>query len=74
MIPFGENKISKNRIINRRMFILGAAKIIFLTGIVGRLFSLQISESLQVSNFKMFANFVKFAKSSGNNNGIHFTS
>ena len=45
MISFGDNKISKNRTINRRMFILGAAKIIFLTGIVGRLFSLQISES-----------------------------
>jgi penicillin-binding protein 2 len=45
MISFGDNKISKNRTINRRMFILGAAKIIFLAGIVGRLFSLQISES-----------------------------
>ena len=45
MIPFGDNKISKNRTINRRMFILGAAKIIFLTAIVGRLFSLQILES-----------------------------
>jgi len=44
MISFGDNSISKNRAINRRMFILGAAKIIFLTGIVGRLFSLQISE------------------------------
>ena len=45
MISFGDNKINKNRTINRRMFILGAAKIIFLTGIVGRLFSMQISES-----------------------------
>jgi Cell division protein FtsI/penicillin-binding protein 2 len=45
MISFGDNKINKNRIINRRMFILGAAKIIFLTGIVGRLFGLQILES-----------------------------
>ena len=45
MISFGDNKISKNRTINRRMFILGAVKIIFLAGIVGRLFSLQISES-----------------------------
>ena len=44
MISFGDNAVSKNKIINRRMFILGTAKIIFLAGIVGRLFSLQISE------------------------------
>ena len=44
MISFGDNASSKNKIINRRMFILGAAKIILLAGIVGRLFSLQISE------------------------------
>ena len=45
MITFEDNRISKNKIINRRMFVLGAAKIIILTGIIGRLFSLQISES-----------------------------
>ena len=45
MISFGDNRFSKNKIINRRMFILGAAKIIFLTGVIGRLFSLQIKQS-----------------------------
>jgi penicillin-binding protein 2 len=37
--------IRKTDIINRRMFIIGAAKIIVFAGIVGRLFSLQISEN-----------------------------
>ena len=37
--------INKNKLITRRMFVLSAAKIIVLTGIIGRLFSLQISEN-----------------------------
>ena len=37
--------IRKSDIINRRMFIIGAAKIIIFTGIVARLFSLQINEN-----------------------------
>ena len=37
--------IRKSDVINRRMFIIGAAKIIVLAGIVGRLFSLQINEN-----------------------------
>ncbi len=37
--------IRKADIINRRMFIIGAAKIIVFTGIVARLFSLQINEN-----------------------------
>jgi len=37
--------IRKADIINRRMFIIGAAKIIIFAGIVGRLFSLQINEN-----------------------------
>ena len=37
--------IKKSQIINRRMFIIGAAKIIVFTGIVVRLFSLQITEN-----------------------------
>ena len=32
-------------LINRRMFIIGAAKIIIFTGIIARLFSLQITEN-----------------------------
>ena len=40
-----DSPINKNKIITRRMFILSAAKIILFTGIVGRLFSLQISET-----------------------------
>ena len=37
--------IRKTDVINRRMFIIGAAKIIIFAGIIGRLFSLQISEN-----------------------------
>ena len=37
--------IRKTDVINRRMFIIGAAKIIIFTGIIARLFSLQINEN-----------------------------
>ena len=37
--------IRKSDVINRRMFIIGAAKIVVFTGIVARLFSLQINEN-----------------------------
>ena len=37
--------VKKIHIINRRMFIIGAAKIIIFTGIIVRLFSLQITEN-----------------------------
>ena len=37
--------IRKADVINRRMFIIGAAKIIIFTGIIARLFSLQINEN-----------------------------
>ena len=37
--------IRKEDIINRRMFLIGAAKIIIFTGIISRLFSLQISDN-----------------------------
>ena len=37
--------IRKTDVINRRMFIIGIAKIVVLAGIVGRLFSLQINEN-----------------------------
>jgi len=39
---FGARKL---HIINRRMFILGTAKVIVFTGIIARLFSLQISDN-----------------------------
>jgi len=42
----GENfGVKKVQTINRRMFIIGAAKIIVFTGIIARLFSLQITEN-----------------------------
>ena len=42
----GENLgVTKIHTINRRMFIIGAAKIIVFTGIIARLFSLQITEN-----------------------------
>ena len=43
---FKKGPIAKNiQTINRRMFIIGAAKIIVFTGIIARLFSLQITEN-----------------------------
>ena len=42
----GENfNVKKFQTVNRRMFIMGAAKVIVFTGIIIRLFSLQISDS-----------------------------
>ena len=42
----GENfGVKKVHTINRRMFIIGAAKFIVFTGIIARLFSLQITEN-----------------------------
>ena len=42
----GENfGVKKVQTINRRMFIIGAAKLAVLTGIIARLFSLQITEN-----------------------------
>ena len=45
MINSGSSGITKVSIINRRMFILSAAKIVVFSGIVTRLFSLQINEN-----------------------------
>jgi penicillin-binding protein 2 len=43
---WGENfGVKKIQTINRRMFIIGAAKIIVFAGIIARLFSLQITEN-----------------------------
>ena len=41
----GDSSIKKLNTINRRMFIFSAAKAVVFVGIVGRLFSLQISEN-----------------------------
>jgi len=41
----GNSGIRKTDVINRRMFIIGAAKIIIFTGIIVRLFSLQVNEN-----------------------------
>ena len=45
MISSGSTGIGKVKVINRRMFILSAAKILVFSGIIARLFSLQISEN-----------------------------
>ena len=42
--------VKKVHTINRRMFIIGAAKIIIFTGIIARLFSLQITDNKKYSN------------------------
>ena len=41
----GDSGFKKSNIVNRRMFIFAAAKAVIFCGIVGRLFSLQISEN-----------------------------
>ena len=41
----GNSGIRKTDVINRRMFIIGAAKIVVFVGIIARLFSLQINEN-----------------------------
>tara|TARA_B100001093_G_scaffold395517_1_gene382441 strand:+ start:2037 stop:3941 length:1905 start_codon:yes stop_codon:yes gene_type:complete len=41
----GNSSIRKSDIMNRRMFIVGAAKIIILSVLIGRLFNLQISDN-----------------------------
>ena len=44
----GSSPIRKLNTINRRMFILTGAKIIVFTGIITRLFSLQINENKNI--------------------------
>ena len=41
--------VNKGKLITRRMFVLSAAKVIVFAGIIGRLFSLQISENKKYS-------------------------
>ena len=45
MISSGSTGIGKVKVINRRMFIISAAKVVIFTGIIARLFSLQINEN-----------------------------
>ena len=45
MISSGDTNIRKSKVISRRIFIVSIAKIIVFTGIIGRLFSLQVSEN-----------------------------
>ena len=45
MINRGDSGFNKLKTINRRMFIISAAKAIVLTGIIARLFSLQINDN-----------------------------
>ena len=45
MISGGDTSFRKLNTINRRMFIISAAKVVVFTGIVTRLFSLQINEN-----------------------------
>jgi penicillin-binding protein 2 len=45
MLNVGDTGIKKVKVINRRMFIMSAAKVVVFTGIITRLFSLQINEN-----------------------------
>ena len=49
-----DSGIKKSNTINRRMFIFAAAKAVVFFGIVGRLFSLQISENKKYLTLKLF--------------------
>lgn len=49
MFNRGSIRADKNKLITRRMFVLSFAKVIVFTGIIGRLFSLQISENKKYS-------------------------
>ena len=50
MISFNRSSESKSKIISRRMFMLSTAKLIVFSGIVGRLFYLQISENIKYTS------------------------
>ena len=50
MISEGDTGFKKLNTINRRMFIISAAKVLVFTGIVSRLFSLQINENKKIFN------------------------
>ena len=45
MFDSGDTAFKKLNTINRRMFIISAAKVVVFTGIIARLFSLQINEN-----------------------------
>ena len=47
-----DSGIKKSNTINRRMFIFAAAKAVVFFGIVGRLFSLQISENKKYLSYE----------------------
>ena len=43
--PGSGNTIIKSKLIGRRMFLLSAAKVVVMVGLVGRLISLQINQT-----------------------------
>ena len=45
MISSGDTSIRKSKIIGRRIFIISIAKVVVFTGIIGRLFSLQVNDN-----------------------------
>ena len=45
MISSGDTSIRKSKVISRRIFIVSIAKVVVFTGIIGRLFSLQVNEN-----------------------------
>ena len=49
MFSRGAEGVNKNKLITRRMFMLSAAKVVVFTGIISRLFTLQISENQKYS-------------------------
>ena len=49
MFDRDSSKANKNKLITRRMFVLSVAKVVVFTGIIARLFSLQISENKKYS-------------------------
>ena len=53
----GDTNIKKLNTINRRMFIISAAKVVIFTSIIVRLFSLQINENKKYDSWYDFDNF-----------------
>ena len=50
MINYRTTTESKSKLINRRMFILSVGKLAVFSGILGRLFYLQISENIKYTS------------------------
>ena len=49
--PGSGNTVIKSKLISRRMFLISAAKVVVMVGLVGRLISLQINQATNISRY-----------------------